>query len=316
MDTPELSPGSDSAGPAAVTAWLVSLAFHTACLGAMFLVVFPLAGDDASRALPVVQVQVVGDPDALPVPASRKSTGGTGAGFGASATSPPRFEPQLPQGAETFDRLQPNASGAGPDLSVIGIGSEGSFGGGGPGQFGLTLDGGGGGGPEFFGVTAAAPGARAIIYVVDRSGSMVDTFNRVRAELRRSISALRRSQKFHVIFFNAADPLESPPLRPVNAIEAHKQQFFTFLETVSPSGGTKPERALRKALALEPDILYFLSDGIFDPEVLRKLDEWNHERRTRIYTIAYLDQGGRKLLETIAREHGGESRFVSEDDLP
>lgn len=307
---------ASGAGPAAVTAWLISLSFHAACLAMMFLVVLPLAEDHGRSELPVLHTQVIGDPDALPAPAARKSGGATGPGSGASSTALPRFDPQLPTGTQTIDRISPSASGAGPDLSVIGIGSGGSFGGGGPGQFGLTLDGGGGGGPEFFGVTAAAPGARSIVYVVDRSGSMVDTFNRVRVELKRSISALRRSQKFHVVFFNAAEPLENPPQRPVSAIPAHKEQFFTFLESVTPTGGTKPARALRKALALEPDILYFLSDGIFDSELLDKLDEWNRERRTRIYTIAYLDQGGRKLLETIAREHNGEFKFVSEDDLP
>ena len=68
---------------------------------------------------------------------------------------------------------------------------------------------------------------------------------------------------------------------------------------------------------MEPDLLYLLSDGInFDPELPRKLDEWNRSRRTKIYSIAYLDQGGREMLEGIARQHGGEFKFVSEDDLP
>lgn len=146
---------------------------------------------------------------------------------------------------------------------------------------------------------------------------MVDTFNHVRVELKRSISALRRSQKFHVVFFNSGEPLENPPERLVNAIDTNKEQFLTFLAGVTPGGGTKPERALRRALALEPDLLYLLSDGInFDPDLPRKLDDWNRGRKTKIYTIAYLDQGGREMLEGIARQHDGEFKFVSEDDLP
>jgi hypothetical protein len=272
----------------------------------MLLVVFPFAASKQESELPVVFAQVVGDVDAIsaaPSPPSVSPRTGGDAG--------PRFSPDSAPSAESFQRVQPAAPAVAPDLSVIGIGGGAEQGA----PSGLSLD--AGGGPEFFGVTADAPGARSIVYVVDRSGSMVDTFHRVRAELKRSISALRRSQKFHVIFFNAAEPLENPPLRPVNAIDAHKRQFFAFLENVSPGGGTKPEGALRRALALEPDILYLLSDGIsFDPALLQRLSEWNPQRRTRIYTIAYLDQTGRQLLEVVAREHGGEFKFVSEDDLP
>ena len=126
---------------------------------------------------------------------------------------------------------------------------------------------------------------------------MMDTFVYVQAELRRSISALRRSQKFHVIFFNTGLTLENQPKRLVSAIDAHKEKLFEFLEGVVPSGGTKPAAAMRRALALEPDLIYLLSDGIdFEPRLLEDLDEWNRSRRVRIYTIAYLDQTGRELL--------------------
>lgn len=146
---------------------------------------------------------------------------------------------------------------------------------------------------------------------------MIDSFIFVQAELRRSVLALRRSQKFHVIFFNSGPPMENPPKRLVSAIDAQKELFFKFMATVIPRGDTKPERALQRALALKPDLLYLLSDGIdFRPALLRKLDEWNNDRRSKIYTIAYLDQTGSELLERIAREHNGEFKFVSEDDLP
>lgn len=201
-----------------------------------------------------------------------------------------------------------------PGMSVIGIGPAGGEGGDAS-RYGLSV--GSGAGPEFFGLGGSASGVRSVVYVVDRSASMLGTFDYVRAELKRSISALRRSQKFHVIFFNSGDPLENPPARLVNSIDANKRQFFEFLEDVIPTGSTRPERALHRALALEPDLLYLLSDGInFDPDLPRRLNEWNPNHRTRIYTIAYLDQGGRRILEAIAREHGGEFKFVSDNDLP
>ena len=92
---------------------------------------------------------------------------------------------------------------------------------------------------------------------------------------------------------------------------------YEFYKVV-PQGATKPRSALRRALALKPDILYLLSDGIVEARSLlvSELDQWNHDRLTRIFTIAYLDREGATLLEQIAREHNGEFRFVTEHDLP
>jgi len=302
-----------------LAAWTLSILLHAMGLGLMLLVVFPFRVSSEDSELPRVNAQVIGEVDAPPSPVPSSASAAARSAMDSTA---PRFQPNPSSanaGAGLGGEGSSGARGIGPftpgrmgsDLSVIGIGA----GTGGTGGTGIGLD--GGGSAEFFGAGGNVQGVRHVVYVVDRSGSMLDTFHRVKAELKRSISNLRRSQKFHVIFFNATEPLESPPQRLVNAIASFKEQFFTFLDGVQPSGGTKPERALKRGLALEPDILYLLSDGInFDPELLAKLNDWNRERKTRIFTIAYLDQQGGQILETIAREHGGEFKFVSEDDLP
>ncbi len=312
------------AGVKVLAAWLISLTLHACALGAMLLIVFPFASHEQLDELPVVRAQVVGDVDAVgvnpsetadPSPPSRTTQLGEMGRFTPNPTTAigPTGSPSGTN--DTLAALRGGGATKTPGMSVIGIGPAGGEGGGDAARYGLTV--GGGGGPEFFGLGGSAPGVRSIVYVVDRSGSMVDTFSPVRAELKRSITALRRSQKFHVVFFNSGEPLENPPARLVNAIDTNKEQFFTFLTSVTPGGGTKPERALRRALALEPDLLYLLSDGInFDPDLPRKLDDWNRARKTKVYTIAYLDQGGREMLEGIARQHSGEFKFVSEDDLP
>ena len=145
---------------------------------------------------------------------------------------------------------------------------------------------------------------------------MLDTFSHVHAELRRSISALRRSQGFHVIFFNAGQPLENSPRRLVSAIRAQKEKFFRFLQGVYPEGSTDPAPAMRRAFAAEPDLIYFLTDGEFNASLVSKLDRWNKDKSVRIFTIAYFDRSGAALLETIARKNDGQFRFVSENDLP
>ncbi|MBI4717111.1 MAG: VWA domain-containing protein [Planctomycetes bacterium] len=306
-----------------VTSWAVSLVLHGVALAVMFLVVFPYAPVE-QRDPPAVLAEIVGDVDGMlaapaPAPPAAAQAGATGTGSGVFASTQP-YQPlaeitsDAPPSLGLGDMVVDRPGG----LTLIGVGAGGGLGGEDFSQFGAGGGGigGGAGRAEFFGLGGAVKGVSGIVYVVDRSGSMTDTFQKVREELRRSISALRRSQKFHVIFFNAGDPLENPPKKLVSAIDAQKKAFFEFLDAVMPEGSTHPERSMRRALALKPDLIYFLSDGGVDRGLLAKLDEWNRDRAVRIFTIAYFDQSGAALLEQIAREHGGEYKFVSENDLP
>ena len=290
-------------GRAVLVAWFISIAAHAVLFFGMLALVFPFSASDEKVGLFVPHAEIVGAVDAASFTPSQLLD-----------LAMPRREPppvSARPAPKKFTELSELTAVKKPDLAIIGIGA----GGGDFSRYGLTV--GGGPGPEFFGLGQSARGARKIVYVVDRSGSMLDTFVYVQAELRRSIAALRRSQKFHVILFNTGDPLENPPKRLVSAIDAHKEKFSEFLDGVTPTGGTKPEAAMRRALALEPDLVYLLSDGIdFQPSLLERLEEWNRGGRVRIYTIAYLDQAAGELLERIAREHHGEFKFVSEDDLP
>lgn len=316
-------------GKSVLLSWISSIFFHIMLLGAMYLLVFPYSPPRPEVEHAVTFAQVVGDVDATgtaPVPPSPAPPTSAPPSQQADNSSVRKLQPSLspldslvggPVGSPSGAASQTSGGLGGltvPGVPVIGLGAGSPGSGGESGPPGVSL--GTGGNVNFFGLQSAAPGVRSIVYVVDRSGSMTDTFTAVRAELKRSIGALRRSQKFHVIFYNSGEPLENPPLKPVPAIETNKRAFFEFLEGITATGGTRPERALRQALALEPDLIYFLSDGAFEPEVVDRLKEWNRDGRTKVYTIAYLDQQGRKLLEKIARENGGEFRFVTEHDLP
>jgi hypothetical protein len=144
---------------------------------------------------------------------------------------------------------------------------------------------------------------------------MMTTFEAVRQELRRSIEGLRRSQRFHVIFFNAGPPLENRPKKLVPATASQRNRLFEFLATIQAEGSTDPIPAMERALAVRPDLVYFLTDGDFDGLLLEKLRQWNRHKRVRIFTIAYVSETGREKLEEIAREHNGEFRFVSDDEI-
>lgn len=291
-----------------IIVWMLSMLFHLLGLCLMFLFVFPSRGNESLLEPPTTQVMLVGPID--------------GARFDSSSIPDqntqvmPSEIPLIRFRPKTQEPLLEAPSFKNLDLSIIGIGA----GGGDFSELGFTIH--DQAGPEFFGLGSNARGVRTVVYVVDRSASMIDTSIYVREELKRSISALRRSQKFHVIFFNSGEPLEFSPMKPVNAIDARKDQVYKFIDQVDFIGATKPESAMRRAFAVEPDLIYFLSDGVLthsrvtNPRLMQLLNEWNEDRKVRIFTIAYLDQSGGDLLKLIAREHGGEFKFVSENDLP
>ena len=104
----------------------------------------------------------------------------------------------------------------------------------------------------FFGVGGGKEGAGKIVYVVDRSGSMVDSIEFVRAELKRSIGTLTDEQEFHVIFYSSGPPVEMPTGRLVKATERNKQLAGQFIDGIVPQGETDPSKALERAFACQP----------------------------------------------------------------
>ena len=167
-----------------------------------------------------------------------------------------------------------------------------------------------GGSAEFFQIRGKG---QRFVYVVDCSGSMAGApFAKACHELQDSIHKLRSAQSFYVIFF---DDGEYPQFYPkagkalVRANAVNKRRVGAWIEGfVQPGGGTEPQGALLRALSLRPDVIYFLTDGQFDPGVAELVRQRNQE--TTIHTVAFMDQIAEPLLEQIARENRGTYRFV------
>ncbi len=297
---PAASVEQEQGGRAVLLAWTLSAFVHVLLFILLFVTpwVIGLGVDDGS--LLVASTGLVDAPTPTPPSPLPDMPTDPSAALDAQAATPKNFE--IPSDLAASPKS---------DVSVIGVASSGDIG-----ALGLTTVG-SGGGPTFFKAGGGkAKAARKIVYVVDRSGSMLATFDAVRAELIRSIGALRRGQRFHVIFFAGGDPIENPAKALVPAIESQKQAAFEFLATIEAQGSTNPGPAMKRAMDLRPDLIFFLTDGDFDPDLVDKLRAWNRDEKVRISTIAYLSEAGRPLLERIAREHGGEFRFVSEHELP
>ncbi len=167
---------------------------------------------------------------------------------------------------------------------------------------------------EFFGIGGYG---QTFVYVVDASDSMNDNgkFERARYELLHSIEQLKSDQRYFVIFYNeVAHPMDGDG--PLLATQDNLAKTTSWINQVEPTGGTNPRPALLLALTLRPDAIYFLSDGQFDPNVMlavRTRNRQNLRLKTRmipIHTIAFFDHKAEGLMRTIARNSGGEYRFV------
>lgn len=167
---------------------------------------------------------------------------------------------------------------------------------------------------EFFGIGGYG---QTFVYVVDASDSMNDNgkFERARYELLRSIEQLNGDQRYFVILYNeGAYPMDAD--EPLLANADNVARTTNWIQEVSPTGGTNPLPALLYALSLRPDAIYFLSDGQFDPAIVREVrihDRQNlrlHIRQIPIHTIAFYDRIAEGMMRAIARNSGGEYRYV------
>ncbi len=176
---------------------------------------------------------------------------------------------------------------------------------------------GAGGGRGFFGRGVAG---QRVVYVVDSSRSMnhphpgegKTRLGRVKLELINAIKALQPDQKFFIVFFNDA-PIPMPSDRLVEANDATKLQFLRWMVDVPASGQTDPAMALLLALKLNPDTIYFLTDGDFRPTIVRELAVSNR-RGVTIHTIGFTQDRGESLLRTIAKQNQGTYTYVPPDE--
>ncbi|HVJ69734.1 MAG TPA: vWA domain-containing protein [Caulifigura sp.] len=161
-----------------------------------------------------------------------------------------------------------------------------------------------------------------VVYVVDSSQSMAyphpgvgkNRLGRVKLELINSIRGLTPNQKFFIVFFNDG-PIPMPADRMVEANDANKLQFLRWTMTVPADGHTDPALALLLALRLNPDTIYFLTDGEFRPTIVREVAVSNR-KGVKIHTIGFTQDRGETLLRTIAKQNGGTYTYVPPDEEP
>ena len=161
--------------------------------------------------------------------------------------------------------------------------------------------------------------ARKIVFVVDRSGSMTDSIDYVKEEVKRSIGELPEEKEFHVLFYSSGPCVEMPTRRLVNATERNRQFAYEFIDGIIAQGETDPSDALRRAFTVRPEVIYLLTDGEFDRAIVGLVRGLNAGGRVRVHTIGFLytrpGTSAEGVLKQIASANGGNYKFVSEGGL-
>ncbi len=88
-----------------------------------------------------------------------------------------------------------------------------------------------------------------------------------------------------------------------------RKRASRWIKNQRASGGTRPEEAVRIALALKPDVIYLLTDGEIPAETREVAHDFNLYDSV-IHTIAFQTRSGEAILKGIAKDNHGRYRFV------
>ncbi len=174
----------------------------------------------------------------------------------------------------------------------------------------------------FFG---SAPVGRRFVYVVDCSRSMnhphnsegKTRFGRLKIELVKSISSMDSTMEFFIIFFNEeAIPMPARTLQP--AWPNAKKRYLYWMQSIRADGKTDPTDAVKLAHRLNPDVIYFLTDGSFKHKA--ELELLNIKpSHTVMHTLSFAGEISEEMRpgyeRLVAGDYRGARRMLNDKEL-
>ncbi|MEM6392028.1 MAG: hypothetical protein AAF797_04585 [Planctomycetota bacterium] len=202
----------------------------------------------------------------------------------------------------------------------------------------------GGAGVSMFGSSSVQ--AVRIVFLIDASGSLIDTFPFVIRELRRSIDRLVPEQRFTVIFFYGDKQRGeiTPVLTEIEprglgssarATDDHKNRVRQWLDpskhNIEPGYRGDPVAAIKLALSYKPEVIFLLSDNITGAgrwevqrdQLLAEIKRTNRSG-TQINTIQFqyedpLKKAGisdKRTLQLVSEQNGdGDHVFIQSEQI-
>ena len=182
--------------------------------------------------------------------------------------------------------------------------------------------------------------AKKIIFLIDASGSLIDTLPFVIDELKKTVQGLSAQQKFTIIFYRGENIFQRSIIEvPVprtglkQATQATKETVSQWIDmssgNIEPGGQATPVKAIREALRYRPELLVILSDDItgtgthaIDQQRLLQEIERVNRGGTKINTIQFLYRdpldgvpGKMPTLKLIAERTGGKYDFIDAQEV-
>ena len=107
------------------------------------------------------------------------------------------------------------------------------------------------------------------IYVFDRSASMSGYMGKpmhaAQQQLLASLTDLKENHQFQIIFYNeypsVFNPFHPSPPKLLYGNQINRTEAVNFVEGIKPSGQTNHIAALKAALNMKPDVIFFLTDA-------------------------------------------------------
>lgn len=158
------------------------------------------------------------------------------------------------------------------------------------------------------------------VYVFDRSLSMEGSgrspLEVAKAEMIASLASLGETHQFQIVYYNEAPLPFNPsgqPGRLAFATEQNKERARRFIGSITASGRTEHEAALRMAIRMQPDVIFFLTDAN-DPQ-LTGAQLYKIQRQAAGIQINAIEfgfgpeSGGDNFLKKLARQNGGQYQY-------
>jgi hypothetical protein len=175
---------------------------------------------------------------------------------------------------------------------------------------------------ELFGVEGE--GSR-FVYVIDRSDSMNGfqgkPMQRAKAELLQSLDSLGPTHQFQIIFYNdtpspyGGSSGRGPQL--LRGDDRSKQSAARFVKEMIATGGTNHIDALRMAISMAPDVIFFLTDGDLPKPSMSTLDSILTRAARSGSTIhcIHFGEGPRTVrsswISYLSESSGGNYRYIN-----
>jgi len=298
--------------------WTISLLFHAGLVLVASFIIWSVQGppDEAESVVPSTELGET-------PPAKLETTA-------AVETTDERSQAEAESSASNRASLQSTVDTAAPLIGAESVSGE-------PSPFGTSRP--AGEGAEFMGADIGGD-VRRLVFLIDASGSLIDSLPFVINQLKTTIRELSPRQSFTVIFFRGKEYFDEAvlevPVPEVGLKKATPQTKRAVTEWISlengnvvPGGEAPPLEAIRRALRYDPQLVVILSDDITgtgqhqidQDRLLAKIKQLS-TGGTVFNTIQFLYPdplakvpGKKGTLRLIAEQSGGTYKFVDEAEV-